>query len=456
MLVVWICALASASEAVDKEQEGPSFFAGSYGRVQVSSDLEGGGGDPVRVATYAPRLELDPYLELDLGWVAPLETGAEFTVVVTPALSGELFHYSGEWGGEELTLRNLYVQAALPSAPLEVWAGSRMYRGDDVYLLDFWPMDEINTVGGGAFLRPGRTEIAVHAGGNRLVGEDWQVQWVEVAAPDNVTGETVLALDRQRAIASARLSHHIERGQVTLRPRLYAEVHRVPEGSRWVQDAFAEPATETLPADDGVLVGAQFSAWGWSPDAFAHAWVTYSTGLAAYGELAIPVTGFATDYRVRKAHALLVAVAGNQESDRFGFVWGGYARYFVDADGIRIDFDDRWEIVVAGRPQLFLGEHVALGLEASHQHVRPNGLNPRTDEHDVAGVTKISVLPAIQTAPGSFSRPRLHVIYTASLLGDGARAFYAPDDVRIHDGIQHYVGVGAEWWINSQRAVVPR
>ena len=27
-----------------------------------------------------------------------------------------------------------------------------MYRGDDIYLLDYWPLDDQNIVGGGVFL----------------------------------------------------------------------------------------------------------------------------------------------------------------------------------------------------------------------------------------------------------------------------------------------------------------
>ena len=42
---------------------------------------------------------------------------------------------------------------ASASRSLKVWAGSRMYRGDDIYLLNFWPLDNLNTLGGGAQLR---------------------------------------------------------------------------------------------------------------------------------------------------------------------------------------------------------------------------------------------------------------------------------------------------------------
>ena len=39
-----------------------------------------------------------------------------------------------------------------------------MYRGDDVYLFDFWPLDNLNTVGGGAMYSFNRrqTSLALH------------------------------------------------------------------------------------------------------------------------------------------------------------------------------------------------------------------------------------------------------------------------------------------------------
>ena len=144
----------------------PVFSAGSYGRVQVSSDLGGGGGDSVRIAQFAPRLEQSPYMELDLAWDWQLDEGPQFTVLVTPALAGDLFHYDGNFA-EALALRNFYVSATgVGGVPVEVWAGSRMYRGDDVYLLDFWPLDNLNTYGGGAIWRPSQTEVALHVGAN--------------------------------------------------------------------------------------------------------------------------------------------------------------------------------------------------------------------------------------------------------------------------------------------------
>ena len=443
-----------APEAVADDVR-PEFSAGSYGRVQASTDLAGG-GDAVNVAAHAPRLEKGPYLELDLMWHAKLDDDATVDVVITPAVTGDLFHYDGDFGND-LGIRNLYAAMGRPGkVPLSVWAGSRMYRGDDVYLLDYWPLDNLNTYGGGVIASPGTSEVALQVGVNRLRGDDWQLQEVRVATPESVSGEQVLVLDRQRTIGSLRASHRFELSNgITLRAKLYGELHALPAGDRIIVDPFQDLATETLPADRGSLVGLQLSAWGWAPQSFVHLWVKRSTGLASTGELTIPLTGLDLDLRVAGARTWHVALGGNQESEHVGVMAAAYVEYRTDADGVVEDIDDRWEAVVVARPTFYLDRHVAIAVEASHQWVRPNGLNPRTDAWDRPSVTKLSVLPGLQVGKGSYARPRVQLQYTATLLDDDARSFFNPYDARLQDGVQHFVGLGAEWWINSQRVITP-
>lgn len=448
-----------AEPVADVSDDGPLrpvFAAGTYGRVQASTDLRGGGGDALNVASHAPRLEQGSYLELDLAWNAALSSGAAVAVVATPALGGDLFHYDGQFG-DDLSLRNLYAEIdRFVPAPVSVWAGSRMYRGDDLYLLDFWPLDNLNTYGGGARLHPGGAEIAVHVGVNRLTGDEWQYQEVAVATNDSVSGETVLFLDRQRTVASLKAAQQVPLGKLTLRAKLYGELHTLPAGERFIEQEWSELELEALPDDRGSTVGGQLSLWGWAPQSFVHVWVRRSTGLGAYGELAIPADGLDDDYRARRARQLLTAINGNTETRWFGVMAGGYLSYFVDADGEVYDWDDRWELVGVVRPTVYVTDHVAIAGEASHQWVRPNGLNPRSGLWDQADVTKLSVLPGVQVARGGYARPRVQLVYTATLLDAEARDYFSPFDARLDDGrVQHFVGLGAEWWVNSQREVTP-
>lgn len=455
--VAWSALVAAALAQDPEDVQESGFYAGSYGRAQASFDLTGGRGDPVNVASYGTRAEAGPYLELDLGWRTQTKSGAKFNVLVTPALSGDVFHYTGQFNAQ-LAVRNLFAEAKdfLPGVPMTVWAGSRMYRGDDIYLLNFWPMDNLNTLGGGIDFHPKNTEIAWQIGTNRILGDDFQLQFRKVQVPDKVNGEDVQTLDRQKVITSLKVAQHIPLGKLTFRAKLYGELHALPAGQREVGTDFTQPIYEQLPKDWGSMVGAQLSLWGWAKQSFVHLWFRRSTGLAAYGELNIPRDGLASDLRTAPATSYMVAATGNHETKWVGVMAAAYAQHFSDADGQKYDFDDRWEMVGVVRPQVYLSKYVSMGLELSHQHVRPEGVNPWTGHLDRPDITKLALMPAVQIAKGGYSRPRIQVVYQASFLDQAASDFYSPVDERIDGRVQHFIGIGAEWWVNSQRVITPQ
>lgn len=421
------------------------FTLGSYGRVQATAGLEGGGAEQVVVAAHPSRILSTPYLELDLGFDRASEDGATFRAVVTPALSGALFHYDGDFDAD-LALRNLYVEAGdLPAGPVSAWAGSRMLRGDDVYLLDFWPLDELNTLGGGARYTPADWVLAIHAGLARPSADQYQLQYTEVPEAGGVGTESVLVLDRQRVVGSLEASRSAPLGASTVRAKAYGEVHRLPAGERLVEGGY----TEALAADGGVLAGIQLSGWGWENDSFAHVWARVATGLACWDPLAVPEGAEDTDGTVSGAREYLGAVAANHEAGDAAVIVGGYVRRFRDGDADDTDVDDRWEASVAVRPAWHFGEHVQLGVELSHQWLRPDGLNPRTDTLGVPQVTQVAVMPALQPRRGSLARPQVRLQYVYTLLNDDARLWYAEEDARQRSNHFHSLGLGAEWWIDS-------
>ena len=91
--------------------------------------------------------------------------GVEFCV---RQAGGDLFHYTGDFTSH-LAIRNAYAETQnLGIDGLSLWAGSRMYRGDDIYLFDYWPLDNLNTIGAGARYEHKKFDVALHAGLNRL------------------------------------------------------------------------------------------------------------------------------------------------------------------------------------------------------------------------------------------------------------------------------------------------
>ncbi|MCD6498284.1 MAG: carbohydrate porin, partial [Deltaproteobacteria bacterium] len=423
------------------------FAFGSYGRVSASTDGHGWQARSTNIVDHGPRLEETPYLEVDLYYKLKPFHGITFKTVTTLGFTDDLFHYTGDWSSM-LALRNLYLEASgVYYKGLTLWVGSRQYRGDDIYLLDFWPLDNLNTLGGGAILDWRRLSVALHAGVNRL-RDKYQYQEVAVPGLDN-TSEQVVTLDRQRFITSLKVSQRFggQGGHLGFKVKGYAEIHAIGAG---VYNAHLESDKQTkLPADQGWLIGVQVGMWNFlERSSHLNLFFKYAKGLAAYGEMAVP-WGLSPDRSAKRAQALTMAVSGNFEWRFLGVLVGGYVQYFRDADGQKYDWDDGWQYAFAVRPQVNIARNFAQVFEVSFQGKWPAGLEPRTETVQRPAVTKFSVMPTLVFGKGTYARPQIRLVYTLALLNRGARLAYNPVDPRSTRKVQHYIGLQAEWWYNS-------
>jgi len=441
---------STGTQAEQENTQAPileQFQFGSYGRVSVGSDLFGGTGRQVRIIAHPPRLLEAPYAEIDLSYTHLVKsTGTTFHTQFTLALGEKLFHMTGDFEAD-LAIRNLYLQVRNPFIEgLNIWAGSRMYRGDDIYLLDFWPLDEQNTVGGGAAYFFGATNLRLHVGMNRL--EDlFQTQTIVVPG-DEIGTREVLFMDRQRTIVTLRGEHNFSLGEsLKLKTVLYGESHTLPPGTRLTQD----DREENLPSDLGWLIGSEISLYGFGDGNHINFYLRYAAGLAAYDEMAIP-HGLNNEKKASGASEILLALSGNYEiDDQLGMLVGSYARYFVDADPNVYDRNDAWEVGLAVRPAWYVTEHFHLIGEANLQYLRPNGLSPETGIHEKPLAFELGIMPSLSLGKGSYSRPQLRLIYAVTFLNDAALHTFAPDDPQRNRSVRHYLGVGVEWWFHSSR-----
>jgi len=456
-ILIYLLFIASSSaRAVEAEERASCderkwgcFTGGTYGRVTPSWNLRGGSGGPTNLVSHGTRLELPPYAEVDLYYRKTLEPKPDDPIrvgtVVTVGFLEDLFHFTGKWE-QSFALRNLYGWVhGLADGHLDLWVGSRMYRGDDIYLFDYWPLDNLNTYGGGVGLRFDWFKLDLHVGTNRL-DDDFQFQELEVTTDTPLT-ETVVYMDRQRTVASVKATAegHSPDGRLGYKGKLYGEFHGLPAGLLLYDDGVRQ---EDLPADFGWVVGGQFGLWGFANNSHLNAFVRGAGGLGAYGEFAVPF-GLDTDKKTTRAREFLVGVSANVENEWVGVMAGAYLRYFRDADPNVYDLDDEWEGIVAARPHFFIGRFFQPFFEVSYQRQMPNGLSPETHVQESAGIFKVAVGPSLAFAKGTYSRPRFHVLYSASFLDENARRLYDEVDPRRDQPVQHYLGVGVEWWINS-------
>ena len=447
---------APEKTVLDKIATGFSF--GSYGRMIAGTDFRGRPGADADFVAHGSRLDESNYVEIELRrddyWE---KTQSRTRVVATLAMANPIFHYTGDFD-LKMAVRNLFIEERdLGIKRLSVWAGSRMYRGDDLYLLDFWPLDTLNTLGGGArydFSESGRTSLALHAGVNQPNGSFFYQTSQRSPSNNQFGAATVQILNRQKTLASLKFSHIVPVGKGGLKGVLYGEVHALPAGQRETDPGVFEDVS----AENGFVVGAQLGGFTGERDTHLNLFFRYAGGLAAYGEFAQP-RQLSLDRTTDGARELLVAGGGNWEKGPFGLMAAAYLRSFRNASPA-LDYDDVDEGIVAIRPHLFFGEWGGLAVEGSFQAQQRGVLfapAPAEGEAKAAPsgplmgtMWRVGVVPFLSPGgAGDYSRPHFRLIYVASFRDKGARAFYPKDDpFSLHD-IEHFFGFGAEWWFNS-------
>ncbi len=429
------------------------FRFGSYGRVIAGDDLRGGKPEEINIVAHGPRVVEPSYLELDTSYGFVTEQGYKIRPVITLAFDGTLFHDTGEFDAHP-ALRNMYLDAQV-SKSFSLWAGSRMYRGDDIYLLDYWPLDDQNTVGAGALYRdeiaPSNwIEVAAAGGLNRL-NDPYQYQVIQVADP--VQGETsVTQLNRQRFVASASAAfiHDAGPDRVSYKAKVHGELHELGSGTSKNDDG----TFKDLPADSGYLIGGELSLYGFQPAdskfrRHVNAFVRYAKGLAAFDELA-PPTSVGTDLKVSNASEFTFGISGNFDHALGNVMLAFLARDFTDATGNANDPANGWEYTVDVRPLAKLGKGFFAGADISYQARFPNGLNGITLRAEDPSVFEIAPMIVFSPmGPSGYDRPQIRLVYRGAHLNDGALDLYVPDDPRHDQPWVHFLGVEAEWWFNS-------
>ncbi|MCA9650806.1 MAG: carbohydrate porin [Myxococcales bacterium] len=427
------------------------FHFGSYGRVVIGGDHRGRAFRNGDLVAYGSRLDESTYAELEFRREDYWEATDTYTrVVATLAVAAPLFHQTGTFD-TTLGVRNLYIEeSGLGLKNLRLWAGSRMYRGDDIYLLNFWPLDNLNTMGAGAIYNfAPNTELKLHAGANQP-NSPLFYQAVSRPLPYAQPGAAQVAvLDRQKVISSAKFSHIFWLGDsgAGIKPVVYGEVHYTNEGQRETEPR----QLETLPRDSGWLVGTQLGMFTGKRSTHLNLVFRASGGLATYGEFNAPVQR-APDGTSKGAREYLVAASGNYEKGPFGLQLGSYWRSFRDASP-NLDFGDLAEGVVIVRPTVWLGQIAGISLEGSYQAQRRGVLvddGQGGEKPLFAQMGRVGLIPFITPGGrGNFTRPYITLTYLMSVRDKGARSLYPEHDVFGLRTVDHFIAVGAEWWFGS-------
>jgi maltoporin len=439
-----------------------SFEFGSYGRVVAAMDGKAGPGRDADIVAHGSRLDEDNYVEAELRRDDEWDLSHTTThAVITLAIASPLFHWDADFS-IKMAVRNLYLEENnLGLKGLTVWAGSRMARGDDIYLLDYWPLDNLNTLGGGVSYKRNVSWAglagALHAGVSRPDAPFYHQSVVRPAPLDQFGTVPVELLDRQRVIGSLRLEYNQRLSDPEKGPGAgikvvgYGEAHALPSGQREEKPR----VFEDLPSDGGYVVGAELDAYTGHRDTYVNVFVRYATGLAAYGQWASPGE-LALDKTTDGAHELVVAAGGNAEWGPIGVMLGAYVRSFRDASQ-RLDYQDVDEGIVVVRPTVFLGDIAGISVEGSYQLgqrgvISGDATDPSASPSGphLASLFRFGVVPFLTPGGrGDFTRPHIRFIYVLTARDDDAKNLYPEDDAFHRRDFDHFIGLGAEWWFNS-------
>lgn len=422
------------------------FTFSSYGRVMIASNLQGRMGRNGDLTTYSSRLDESTYTELALTYrkhVRDLDT----RVVSRLAIAGPLFHDSGDFDAH-IAVRDLYVEVDHAMVEgLALWAGSRMVRGDDVYLIDTWPLDNLNMVGGGArYAYRDLGELLVHVG---LTAPDqpYYQQTIETPARFGVLPTSVITLDRPRLILAEKLVvwPFGRARDLGLKLVLYAEEHSLPAGERRRDDGSFEP----LSHEDGWLLGGQLGGWFAPMHAFVNLFARYARGIASYNPLDAPFRNGGGITPTAAASEFFAALSANWEYEWFGVMAGGFYRLFRDPLTDRLGGGEIAEGTVIVRPMAWLFENIGLAVEGSWQSVTTSILTD--DGQRVHGSAwKFGVIPFFSPfGRGTYTRPHLRIIYSVTLRDQASTLLYPMGDFGANHTTEHFLGIGAEWWFDA-------
>jgi hypothetical protein len=300
---------------------------------------------------FAPTTRLLERQYFEFSTTTKLKTDARFNL--TLASDGDSFHYTNNWAST-IAIRDLFFELGkLPEdANYSVWFGSRMYRGDDIYLFDMWPLDNQNFLGAGVSHNIGKQTIEFALGAKQ-------------DSPYAKGTATTYTTNAQRFVLINRYTQQLSEGR---KVKTNAELHFIPKSTATMTVGTTNYNLDT-PSTYGAMLGGEYSytpghnvflnyAYGQASGAMD----TPSYLVSAVGTSAGTVTGPGLLTSKKGSHVLQFALGGSQEVAKLsgGFLYGAVVRYVKPGD----DTTTGLSTTGAVRPMYYLNDRLHLGAEA--------------------------------------------------------------------------------------------
>lgn len=444
-----------------------SFYLGSYGRVGVDWSFENGESIGRRLnlnnmGSVGGRLEEQDYLELVPNFVFRPKAGDSTTIHVQIRLAAYATSLTSignssttSLGGLNFALPEIYAEARnIKGKDLNVWIGSRLYRGPDVHIADHYYFNDHSGQGFGVEYKKSRMAAVFVA----------SVDTTSTLPPYfylNIETGTLSAALRQRTVVIAEHDFELNKdNKITA----LGEVHYMGGGDE--DNDLTEPGdvgeAVNFPSDYGLVFGARYHRRfkKLRDGSFNDLAVRYGSGIANGGDGGISKTWYtfgapdADDLNFRGAYSWSVVNHTMLNiSDAYslnGYVIFTQSKGGSDSNHIaetyfgREVFNRKLDFAIGTRNEFYITDYFHVMAEL-HYAQRKDGTNPN------ASMTKFSIAPVfVPTGARDFwARPHFRFVASFAHYNDFAKeSLYSPYlEFTGPKRWGYYFGVKAEWWL---------
>ncbi len=453
--------ISSFAQITYEYPENKGFAFGAYGRIGVDWSFENNGSIGRRLnlnnmGSIGGRLEEQDYLELALGTKFGSDKADDKSLVYfqtrVAVWSNSLSLFgntnSSSPGGLTFALPELFVEAKnIGGSGINLWAGSRLYRGPDVHIADYRYFNDHSGQGFGVEYKK-----------SRFVGLFISSTDTSSTLPPyfylNIATGTPSAALRHRTLWA--VEHDIALGNNNLLT-LLAEAQKLGNGG-YGQDT---ASIYNYPSDHGFVLGARFeSKFGKESKSYNRIALRYGTGIAnggdggnsktwyTFGAPNLEKENYKGAYSVSLVDNLFQEI--NSRNWLEAYLIGVASKGGAKGNGLSPTYWDREvynrkkELAVGFREAYQVKEFLRLLFEM-HYTQRQDG------DNDWASMTKLSFSPTITpTGVHDFwARPEIRFVSSVAFYNQFAQeTLYSPYLQYVgSQKVGYYFGIKAEFWI---------
>ncbi|KAB1071265.1 carbohydrate porin [Tamlana haliotis] len=466
--LLFIISFNSYSQINYEYAKNKNFYLGSYGRVGVDWTFENGGSVGRRLnlnnmGSIGGRLEEQDYLELVPNLVFTPQKGDSTEIHVQIRLSAYSTSLTSigntstsSVGGLTLALPEIYAEARnIRGAGLNVWIGSRMYRGADAHIADHFYFNDHSGQGVGAEYKKTRLATIFVA----------SVDTTSTLPPYfylNIKTGTPSASLRQRTVFIGEHDFTIDNNNSFT---ALAEYHHMESGENEALNDDTEDNLEdavNYPSDYGYVLGVRYhrNFKKLKSGSFNDFTLRYGAGIANGGDGGLSKTwltfGAPDNHSLTFKGAYSLALVNHTVLNiSRNYTFNGYVIYTKSKGGSDLDnlaptyfdqevYNRKTDFTVGSRHEFFLTDYFHLMAEL-HYSQRKDGTNP------YASMTKLSIAPVLVPTGlrDIWARPHLRFVASVARYNDYAmKSLYSPYlQFTGENRWGYYLGFKAEWWL---------